>query len=106
MPERAHPALGVEITIASARRLFPGTPAGVFWWACHATSAGERLTFFEAYRVAAEHWQSRAKAAQSARRSVAIFRHRKTRKKAAEEAGYAGLRAVIDFELATLMDFS
>jgi hypothetical protein len=100
MPD--HPALAVEISIATARRLFPGTSYGTFWWHCRETSAGPRLTFAEAYRAAAQHWAGEAQAAQSARFSVTHRRTWKTRKATAAEAALARFQAAIDAELAAL----
>lgn len=99
MPD-AHPALAVEISIATARRLFPGTSYGTFWWHCRETSAGPRLTFGEAYRAAAQHWAGEAQAAQAARLSIMHRRAWAARRAAAAEAALANLQEVIAAELA------
>jgi hypothetical protein len=102
MPDRAHPALAVEISIATARRLFPGTSYGTFWWHCRETSAGPRLTFGEAYRAAAQHWAGEALAAQAARFSVTHRQTWKARRASAAKAGLAHLKKIINAELAAL----
>lgn len=103
MPDdRAHPALGIQISPANARRLFPGTPNKVFWWAGRAHGAGVRLSFGTAFRVATEYWTAEAKSAQASRFSIMHKSAWKARRAAAAEAGLIHLREAIDRELAAL----
>lgn len=99
MPE-AHPALAIEISVTAACRLFPGTPALVFWWAGHARDAGVRLTFGAAYQAAVAHWAPLAKQAQSQRFAVLHRKSWSTRRAVAAEAALEHLVATIEAELA------
>jgi hypothetical protein len=104
MPDdRAHPALAVEITVATARRLFPGTPNRIFWWAGHAHGAGVRMSFGTAYQVAAEYWATKAKAAQAARFSIMHRNAWKTRRAAAAAAAQDHFALVIRSEFEGLI---
>lgn len=98
-----HPAVAVLIDLPTARKLFPGTPSEVFH-ACALPSRcrGLRLTFGAAFSAACAYWQPRAKAAQSARHSVAAHGRWQVRKAAAAEAALAHLQEVIRAELAAL----
>ncbi|WP_151717549.1 hypothetical protein [Gemmobacter serpentinus] len=102
MPER-HTALAVLIDLPTAKRLFPGTPYGVFL--AHALPDGRRdprLTFGAAFRAAAAYWEPRAKAAQAARFSVTHINVWKARKSIAAKAAVVHLQSVIRAEMAEL----
>lgn len=102
MSDDDHPALAVHISPTTACRLFPDTPASVFWWEGHAHGSGVRLTFGAAYRAASAFWGPRAKAAQSARFSITHRQVWAVRRAAAAEAALARLQEVIEAELAAL----
>jgi hypothetical protein len=102
MPDRTHPALANEISVSTARRLFPGTPNKVFWWAGRAHGVGVKLSFGTAYHVACAHWEAELKAARSARYSVAGHARWQARRATAAEAALAHLQIVIVAELAAL----
>lgn len=65
-----HPALRLQITVTRAKRLFPGTPPGLFYRAAPHDGAGRFLSFGQAFQIARQHWLPRREAAKSARRSA------------------------------------
>ncbi|RID91620.1 hypothetical protein D2N39_13060 [Gemmobacter lutimaris] len=62
--------LRLQITVTRARRLFPGTPPGLFYRAAPHDGRGRFLSLGQAFQIArAFHWPRR-EAAKSARRSA------------------------------------
>lgn len=65
-----HPMLRVPISTAMARRLFPGTPAALFYEAAPHDGRGRFLALGQAFQIARDFHLPRREAAKRGRRSV------------------------------------